>query len=211
MPLEPYPDSRVFACFAEMLDYPNPGLASAVRKAAEILAAYGSEASALLESFRDFLETTPAGRIEEIYTATFDFAGAFHPYIGHHLLGDSYQRSALLVGLKERYRTCGFEAASELPDHLMVVLRFLAACGDAKLGQELISEAVLPALNKMLGGENAGRASDQADGNGFIEIAKSATPEPEPGPYRLVLQALKTVLEARSLNAGETSPRMEPT
>ena len=211
MSVEPYPDPRIFACFAEMLDYPRPDLVRTVLRATEMAPADGGQTSALLESFCDFLRMTPAGRLEEIYTATFDFAGAFHPYIGHHLLGDSYQRSALLVGLKERYRACGVEAGSELPDHLTVVLRFLAACGDAELRQELISEALLPALNKMLSGEQADCASDQADGQGLVEIGKSATEEPEASAYRLVLQALKMVLEPRRLDANDTSPRMEPT
>jgi len=211
MSVEPYPDPRIFACFAEMLDYPHPGLVRAVRKATEMMPADGGQTSALLEGFRDFLQTTPAGRLEEIYTATFDFEGAFHPYIGHHLLGDSYKRSALLVGLKERYRACGVEAGNELPDHLTVVLRFLAACDDAKLKQELISEALLPALNKMLGGEQAGCASDQADGQGFVEIGRPATPEPEVSSYRLVLEALKRILEPRRLDPSDTSPRVEPT
>jgi len=211
MSTEPYPDSRIFACFAEMLDYPHPGLIRAVRKATEMVPADGGQTSALLESFRDFLEITPAGRIEEIYTATFDFAGAFHPYIGHHLLGDSYQRSALLVGLKERYRACAVEAGSELPDHLTVVLRFLAACDDAKLRQELISEALLPALNKMLGGEQAERAPDPTHGQGFVEINNYAAPQPEASSYRPVLQALKRILEPQRLDQSDTSPGMEPT
>lgn len=211
MSVAPYPDPRIFACFAEMLDYPRPGLAGTVRKAAELMDRDGGQTAALLESFGDFLEITPAGRVEEIYTATFDFAGAFHPYIGHHLLGDSYQRSALLVGLKEHYRACGVEAGSELPDHLTVVLKFLAACGDAKLRQELISEALLPALNKMLGGEQAERAPDQAHGQEFVEINNYAAPQPEASSYRPVLQALQRILEPRRLDQSDTSPGMEPT
>ena len=211
MPIEPYPDPRIFACFAEMLDYPHPGLVHAVRKATEMVPADGGQTSALLESFRDFLQTTPAGRLEEIYTATFDFEGTFHPYIGHHLLGDSYKRSALLVGLKERYRACGVETGSELPDHLTVVLRVLAACDDVKLKQELIGEALVPALNKMLGGEQAGCASDQADGRGFVEIGRPAAPEPEVSSYRLVLEALKRMLEPRRLDASDTSSKVEAT
>ncbi len=211
MPLKPYSDSLIFASFAEMLDYPHPGLARGVRKTAEILAADRGKASALLEQFGNFVETTPAGRVEEIYTATFDFVGAFHPYIGHHLLGDSYKRSVLLLGLKERYRSFGFDAGIELPDHLAVVLRFLAACGDAKLGEELISEALLPALSKMLGEEPAGCIPNQAQDDGFVDAGKSETPAPKPGSYRLVLQALKAVLEPQPLDASDTSTKRERT
>ena len=206
MPSERYRDSRIFACFAEMLDYPHPGLLCAVGKGAEILEADRPQAAALLESFHEFLETTPASRVEEIYTATFDFAGTFHPYIGHHLLGDSYKRSALLVGLKERYRACGFAAGSELPDHLAVVLRFLAVCRDDKLAQELIGEALLPALNKMLRQPECD--SEQAENDLALETGKDAL---EARSYRLVLQALKAALEPPPLDVHEPPPGTEPT
>ena len=73
-----------------------------------------------------------------------------YPYIGHHLLGESYRRSRFMVGLQERYREHGFEVPpEELPDHVLVVLRFLAHAPDSDLAEEIVGEALLPALARM--------------------------------------------------------------
>jgi hypothetical protein len=63
----------------------------------------------------------------------------------------------------------------------------------------------------MLSGEQAGRASDQADGQGFVEIGRPATLESQVSCYRLVLEALKLMLEPPRLDASDTLPRVEAT
>jgi nitrate reductase delta subunit len=147
---------RTFQLLAGVLEYPQPGLAEAVRECTALLAADNLAAAACLREFGAFVEETPPGRLEEIYTGTFDLDAACYPYVGYHLFGESYQRSLFMLGLSERYRAQGFPAgglrsaiAGELPDHLAVLLHFLAACDDAALAGELVRDALLPALKRM--------------------------------------------------------------
>jgi nitrate reductase assembly molybdenum cofactor insertion protein NarJ len=116
------------------------------------------EAAALLGRFRAYAEATPLGELQEAYTLAFDLDSlsqsepTCYPYVGHHLFEENHKRSALIVGLLERYREHGFESdTGELPDHLVIVLRFLATCEDEELVAETLDEAVLPALARMMG------------------------------------------------------------
>jgi len=106
-----------------------------------------------------------------------------HPYVGYHLFGESYKRSAFLLGLKERYRPYHLQYGSELPDHLAVMLRFLAVNANAEETETIIREALHPALRKML--KNKEEEPPDPD------FPKS----PARGhQYRGVLQALRSVL-----------------
>ena len=164
-------DLHVYALFAGVLDYPGPGLADAARRCAAQVGEVNPEAGALLGEFTAFVEAAPPARLEEIYTATFDLDPSCTPYLSYHLLGESYTRSAFIVGLKACYRARGFAVENELPDHLAVVLRFLSVCDDAALADELIDDALRPALARMLGAE-----------------AEAAN------PYQAVLRALQLIL-----------------
>jgi nitrate reductase delta subunit len=132
--------------FAGMLEYPQPGLAALARECERRV---GAPAAGALREFRMFVEGTPPARLEEVYTAAFDLSAESCPYAGYHLFGEGYQRSAFLQELKARYRARGLETGSELPDHLSVLLRFAAACGEGEEREEILHEAVLPALQRM--------------------------------------------------------------
>lgn len=177
----------IFRLFADILDYPRPGLIEAVCECEELISDEHPEAVALLRKFRTFVEESPPGRLEEVYTGTFDLDTVFHPYVGYHLFGESYKRSVFLLGLKERFREYGFEPGIELPDYLPVLLRFLAIYDDAEGAEELLQEAVLPVLDRMARKETQEEA-EGADGD---------VPPPPPGPkvYEQAMLALWLVLK----------------
>jgi nitrate reductase delta subunit len=148
--------AETLTLLARLLDYPTPRLPDDVTTLVGLVAEDAPRAAALLLLFLDELERTPSGRLEELYSSAFDFdlpteAGlSCYPHVGHYLLGESYRRSRLLVGLLERYREHGFEVPEgELPDHLAVILRFLAHAPDSDAAAEIVSEALLPALARM--------------------------------------------------------------
>jgi nitrate reductase delta subunit len=130
------------------------------------------QAASLIEESRAFAEGATQARLEELYTSTFDLKAVCHPYVGYHLFGESYKRGAFLARLNEGYRERGFSAGSELPDHLPVVLRFLALKEDGEFSETLLREGVIPAVEEM--------AHTFRDGGG--------------NPYKGVIQALALVL-----------------
>lgn len=196
-------DRRIFQLFAELLDYPQPGLLETVREGQTLVGARSGEAASLLGAFGAFVEETPLGRLEEVYTGTFELNAIRHPYVGHHLFGESYKRSIFLLGLKERYKAHGFTVEKELPDHLGVVLRFLAACDDTDLTGELISEALLPTLEGMVGESDQSEPRSQ-DGE---QQGQGIGGE----PYRQVLQALQLALQSLWTNASPSAANDQQT
>lgn len=183
-------EGRVLRLFAQILEYPQAGLIGAVRECQALASMTSPQAAALLGQFAAFVEKAPLGRLEEVYTGSFDLDATCHPYVGYHLFGESYKRSAFLVGLQERYQAADFAVHGELPDHLGVLLSFLATSDDAGLAQELIDEALLPALERMVGEGEA--AADQPQ-------RRSAGKG-----YRPVLRALQLVLKG-NYNAPPSS------
>ncbi len=141
---------RLFYLFADLLEYPQSDLTESVRECEALISSGNPEAAALLHGFRSFEEQASLGQVQELYTRTFDLDATYHPYVGHHLFGESYKRSAFMVGLKERYKAYDFVVEGELPDHLAVMLRYLSICEDNDQVSEIIRDAMMPALERMV-------------------------------------------------------------
>ncbi len=190
-------DSRAVAhAYADVLDYPHASPVAAARACADVAAAESTDAAELLQAFVALVESVSLGELQEAYTRTFDLdmmsrtEPTCYPYVGHYLFDESHKRSALILGLRERFREAGFVDDSDLPDHLVVLLRFLAQCDDEEQAGELVDEAILPALTRM----DALTAAATAEG-----------PTPVRDAYLGVLRALTL-----SLAAGRPALTIDP-
>jgi nitrate reductase delta subunit len=142
--------ATVLGLFADILDYPAPGLARKAAECAALIGAAQPEAAAMLDRFRGFAEETPLGKLQEFYSGFFDLNSICHPYVGYQLFGENYKRSSFLVGLKKAYRGEGFEAdTTDIPDRLSIVLRYVAHSKGGEEIDELLNRGVLPALERM--------------------------------------------------------------
>ena len=142
--------AQALGLFADILDYPAPGLAGKTAECAALIRGTHPKAAALLEGLRGFAEVTPLGKLQEVYSGFFDLNSICHPYVGYQLFGENYKRSAFLIGLKKSYRAAGFEAdASEMADRLSIVLRFAAHSKGGEEIDHLMSLGLLPALARM--------------------------------------------------------------
>ena len=179
-------DRALVLAFADVLSYPYSPIDGDIRACEELARSESEEAAELLDRFGAFAAVTPLGELQEAYTLAFDLDSlsesepTCYPYVGHHLFEENHKRSAFILGLIERYREHGFDGdAGDLPDHLVVVLRFLATCDDEELVAETVDEAVLPALARMLA-----TVGSEAPVNGRQQ-------------YQQVLTALALTLRAR--------------
>jgi nitrate reductase assembly molybdenum cofactor insertion protein NarJ len=69
-----------------------------------------------------------------------------------HLFGDeSFRRGRLMADLREAYDRHGFEAGSELPDHVAVLLGFAPRLAPDEL-DELVRFCLVSPVAKMAGG-----------------------------------------------------------
>lgn len=174
------PRQQIYHHLGDLLDYPGPNLADQVRACICRLAPIDAEATTHLLRFLDYVERTPPGQLEEIYTGTFDINPACYIYAGYILFGESFKRGKFLVQLQEKYRERGFSVENELADHLAVLFRFLAILDpDEILAWELIADCLVPVLQAML-------ANFQPD-------------DEESNPYAYVLRAILNVLAPKTL------------
>lgn len=148
---------RGLRLFAGLLDYPGPGVRELAEELGRAVLPPRSRAAGELEGFRQFLERSSPAEIEEAYTGAFDLEAPTSLYVGFHLFGDTPRRGPFLVGLKAMYRRSGFEAGPELPDHLAVLLRFLAGRPELEERRELLDDCLAPALAAIRRGLAAGR------------------------------------------------------
>ncbi|NJO81712.1 MAG: nitrate reductase molybdenum cofactor assembly chaperone [Blastochloris sp.] len=169
--------TTIYRYLGDILDYPDATIAYQARACAALLQPILPESADQLTAFADFADETPIGRVEEIYTATFDINPTTYIFAGFILFGESFKRGKFLVKLQQIYRECGFETSSELADHAAVMLRFLAVCDlESTTNQELIDECLLPVLRHM--------CADFAQDTTHIH------------PYANVLQAVLNVCES---------------
>ena len=135
--------------FSELLEYPGPRLNERLKECLDLLTEANQEVATRLKRFLDLTEEMPAGRLEEVYSGTFDLQVVCYPYVGYQLFGESYKRGAFMVALKERYRDPAIWEGNELPGNLTLVLRFLAETGDDAEREEFARECLIPSLDKM--------------------------------------------------------------
>lgn len=182
----------LYQCFARMLEYPAGGTLQAAIKAQGLLRDEDPQSAAQLKEFYDYAAALPPGRLEEVYTGTFDLDAACHPYVGYHLFGETYKRSIFLVELKQRYAAEGFSfPATELPDHLAIILHFLAVTRDETQANEIARDALLPVLDRMTG---------RAKSEGFDEDENAEAPKAEEESdkrtqFHGALEALRSTLQ----------------
>jgi nitrate reductase delta subunit len=142
-----------YESLGRMLDYPRgvEGIVADCDAVRAILQTKNIESP--LEPFGRFVETSALARLQEEYVATFDFNPAVALYLGHHLFGDNRKKGAYLVRLKQEFGRRGFTpSGNELPDHLPLLLGFLAYLarnGEDGARRSFVSECVLPGVERL--------------------------------------------------------------
>lgn len=139
--------------FADLLEYPTSEVAQQAGQCLTRLTPVHPEAAGTFDTFACAMQQLSLERVQELYTTTFDMQPVCYPYVGYHLFGESYKRGAFMARLNETYRTFGYSAGQELPDHMSTVLRFLGLDAVNRQGdfcRSLVDEGLVPALGKML-------------------------------------------------------------
>lgn len=121
---------RTLKAISLILSYPTLELQAAMPEIGGVLAADTRLTAAARRALRpllDDLTTRDIYDLEEQYVMLFDRSRTLSLNLFEHVHGESRDRGGAMVSLVETYRDGGFEpATSELPDHLPVLLEFLA-------------------------------------------------------------------------------------
>lgn len=146
---------KTLKALSVLLSYPTEELQNSV---GDIGAALRQEALLPPEAVTElvFLLTELAGDdlydVQERYVGLFDRSRSLSLSLFEHVHGESRDRGGAMVDLVETYRAAGYEPVStDLPDHLPVLLEFLAT-RPLPEAQEILADAahILEALRQRL-------------------------------------------------------------
>lgn len=135
---------RTLKAISLLLSYPTKELQAAMPEIGAVMAADSRLTAAARREFRPLVDQLTSGEIydlEESYVTLFDRSRTLSLNLFEHVHGESRDRGGAMVSLIESYREAGFEPdTSELPDHLPVLLEFLATRSHDE-AQEVLADA----------------------------------------------------------------------
>lgn len=135
---------RTLKALSLILSYPTAELQGAMPEIGGVLAAESRLTAAARRDLRPLVEAL-AGRdlydLQEDYVMLFDRSRTLSLNLFEHVHGESRDRGEAMVSLVETYREGGFDPIStDLPDHLPVLLEFLAT-RPAPDAREMLADA----------------------------------------------------------------------
>lgn len=146
---------RTFKAFSLLLSYPSAELQQAIPAIRTALNEEAVLSQAQIMALAPLLERLEIGDLYalcEEYVLLFDRSRTLSLNLFEHIHGESRDRGGAMVDLLETYRAGGFDlVGTELPDHLPVLLEFLATRSLAE-AQALLADAgaILAALAERL-------------------------------------------------------------
>lgn len=149
---------------AEAFRYPRPGLLEQLE--AGLAESAQSPARSGLAAFVKKIGALSLSEWEELATRTLDLSPAAAPYVGFQIWGESYQRGEFMAKLNRAMAELDIDPEGELPDHLVPILRYLAAT-DQPIPE--LSENFETAVNRMI---SILREKDK--GNPYIKLFEAA-------------------------------------
>lgn len=171
--------TRLYDTFADLLKYPGEDYPQTVERCRRTLEDVNVEAAGYLAGFAEETGGWDTTQLQELFVQTFDLNPVCALEVGWHLFGDTYDRGAFLVKMREELQRHSVTESSEVPDHLTHVLALLGRM-EPEEADALATIAVLPAMEKMLAG---------------LEGKKS--------PYENVLKAIRCVLAGHHASVAE--------
>lgn len=143
----------IFKLLSILLRYPDDFVLAHREEVAEAVRDLpDSQAKRAMQGFLDYWLSRDGHVLQREYTAAFDFRGRGNLYLSYYSYGDQRVRGQALAEIKQVYEAAGYELhASELPDHLPLVLEFAAE--EPEAGKRLLAEfrGAVELIRKSLG------------------------------------------------------------
>ena len=146
---------RTLKALSLLLSYPSDELQAAMPEIGATLTGdtrLGADARAALQALAEDLAQGDIYDLQERYVMLFDRSRTLSLNLFEHVHGESRERGSAMVSLMETYRAAGVEpATTELPDHLPVLLEYLATRPTAEATETLQDAAhILAAIGARL-------------------------------------------------------------
>ncbi len=145
----------LYYTLARIVEYPWEDIRGMVDECIEMLRhhpEYPPEVREEVEKFKKETEGMSLDELQELYSYTFEFSSDYTIDMGYHLY-DGFKRANHLLKMKQIYREQGFPydevAKGELPDNLVVILKFLDGLTDVEVEKDIKENFLIKALEKL--------------------------------------------------------------
>ncbi|PPB79960.1 respiratory nitrate reductase chaperone NarJ [Albidovulum inexpectatum] len=189
--MTPRIQDRTLKAISLLLGYPTTELQQAMPQIGGLLASETRLTGAQRRALRPLVEQLTSGDIydlQEQYVALFDRSRSLSLDLFEHVHGESRDRGGAMVDLLETYRAGGFEpVTTELPDHLPVLLEFLAT-QPPRTARDILADAahILQALAERLERRESPYAAV------FVALIQLASVKPDAGAVAELLAEPET-------------------
>ena len=140
--LDPVTQATTWQVVSLLLDYPDETLVERLPMLTDVVGGLPEDLRMPLRRFLDHVTDVGLEELQRDYVDTFDVTRRCCLHLTYFLHGDTRNRGAALVQIKQNFRRHGVEFTdddAELPDHLSVVLEF-GATVDAPTAWKLLND-----------------------------------------------------------------------
>lgn len=95
--------------------------------------------------FAEFTMDKSQSEMEELYIQAFDMSPGTSLDMSWHIFGETYDRGAFLVAMRQLLKEYGIEELGELPDHAINLLQILPHLDDQR-GEDIAVRCLVPGL-----------------------------------------------------------------
>jgi nitrate reductase delta subunit len=147
-------ENGLYSMLAGLFEYPREDYKIRVEECIKGMEASGRYANAVeeLKHFRHELEDISLDDIQGVFSYTFELTSDYTLDLGYHLF-DGFKRTNKLASIKGMYRAQGFPvdelSKGELPDHLPIILKFLAFTKEEALKKDFMETFVVLAVERL--------------------------------------------------------------
>ncbi len=162
----------IYSDLAVLLSFPTEGYFENVRECLKTLSgdsAYSKKAAKEMDAFIKDISELTLDDLQGIYSYTFELTADYTLDLGYFLF-EGFKRTNFLVSLKQMYKANNFPyravSKGELPDNMVVLLKFLADLEDGKLKKEFRETILIKAVEKLA--KNLGGKKDKYNQYGHL-------------------------------------------
>lgn len=141
---------ETYKALSQLFMYPKKGYQENVLRCVQLLEAHYPTVAPGFNRFADAILKKSPEEVEEIFGITFHIQAICYLDIGYVLFGEDYSRGEFLVNMKREQEKIGHDCGEELADNLPHVLLLLTESEDTDFITELVTDILIPAVEKML-------------------------------------------------------------
>lgn len=136
---------EMYDLFASVLMYPDESFDARLKYGEKTFTVDDPKLGQQFTQWSECIRRLSQQEHEEVYSRTFDLSPKCTLELGWHLFGETYDRGAFLVWMRQQIRKFSLTETTDLPDHAQHIFRVLGRM-EAEDAEKFSQACVLPAM-----------------------------------------------------------------